>query len=108
MNRSSQPPNRVCQKPENSSARLTRVVINSLDYDFEIRHVPSHKTPHANGLIRVSWLHMKKEAGLEAAIDLDAPKEPVCAVTETGFLPYSPEEWRQKQSDDTLAHIIKS
>ena len=51
---------------------------------------------------------MKKEAGLEAAIDLNAPKEPVCAVTEAAFLPYSPEEWRQKQSDEKLAHIIKT
>ena len=45
---------------------------------------------------------------INLALGLDAPKEPVCAVTEAAYLPYSPEEWRQKQSDQTLAHIIKT
>ena len=46
------------------------------------------------------------QKSINLALGLDPPKEPVCAVTEAAFLPYSPEEWRQNQSDKTLAHII--
>ena len=95
--------------PKNSSARLTRDAIKLLDYDFVIQHLPGHKIPHADGLTRVSWQTMKREAGLEADIDLDAPKEPVCVVVEAGLLPYSIEEWRQRQqSDGRLKEIIDS
>ena len=44
---------------------------------------------------------------INLALGLDAPKEPVCAVTEAAFLPDSPEEWRQKQSDKNWHTLSK-
>ena len=95
--------------PKHSSARLTRDAIKLLDFDFTIQLVRGSKIPHVDGLTRVSWETLKQEAGLAADIDLDAPKEPVCAVTETSLLPYSIDEWRQRQkSDEVINKIIET
>ena len=97
------------KEPKHASARLTRDAIKLLDFDFTINHIPSKDLPHADGLTRLSWDSLKREAGLEAEIDLDAPKEPVCAVMETSLLPYSLDEWRQRQkSDEELNAIIEA
>ena len=86
--------------PKTTSARLARDAISLLDFDFSICHVPGHKNTHADGLTRVSWQTLKQEAGLVADIDLDAAKEPVCAVMQIGLLPHSLEEWLQEQQQD--------
>ena len=43
-----------------------------------------------------------------ADIDMDATKEPVCAVMEIGLLPHSQGEWlKEQQQDEEIQKIIK-